>query len=575
MKKESRKRSVPGFQSTGLKCAAVLLTWLPAAATQAQSRWIERGSGQWSVAEHWSNGVPDSSTQNASINNGGTVIIDQAGAEVGAGTSGEFFVGDSGDGTLEIVGAGTLSTVTSFVGRGLSRFSRGTGTVLVSGGTWRNSQELFVGIGGRGSLEIRSGGTVIAPLIQLAKNPDSSGTLNLFGGKLTTGSLRATYSGAAVTFNGGTLELSSNERYLFLQVQAGALTLTGAGGTIDTREYTVGIATGVALTGDGGLTKLGVGSLGLGGDNTFTGATLVEAGTLLIADYGSLNGSDVTVAAGAALVGGGRVSRGSLRLKSDGKLAPGAGGLGTLTLEGVALRLEPGSRTDFEVASASAFDRITVDSASTVTYGGTLLIDFVDGSYRPEVGTEFDLFVPSGGAGTTMTSGSFRSVAFSDPGFAGAFDAGTGVLRITAVPGSFVPPLPPTASVSVRASGSRQRAARFAIRNDGAAADRFRLNPSRRVFNTSGANTNGDGPVFRTVYRLGGKRISRPFGRGNATTPMLAPGQSTTLRIRQHVIRGFFAERRITVSITATSERDPRVATTATTRAKLPPNRSR
>ncbi|NKW10710.1 hypothetical protein HGG76_20695 [Ochrobactrum tritici] len=64
------------------------------------------------------------------------------------------------------------------------------------------------------------------------------------------------------------------------------------GGTIDTGAKTDTI-TGV-IGGTGQFTKLGTGTLVLGGDNTFTGDLHVNAGTLQISDNSNLGNPIVT-----------------------------------------------------------------------------------------------------------------------------------------------------------------------------------------------------------------------------------------------------------------------------------------
>ncbi|MDA3923360.1 MAG: autotransporter-associated beta strand repeat-containing protein [Kiritimatiellae bacterium] len=79
------------------------------------------------------------------------------------------------------------------------------------------------------------------------------------------------------------------------------------------------------------IAKSGNGTWALSGANTYVGATSVSVGTLLI------NGSttfESTVAVGAAgTLGGTGTVHGVVSVTADGTLAPGAGGVGTLTLD--------------------------------------------------------------------------------------------------------------------------------------------------------------------------------------------------------------------------------------------------
>ena len=75
-----------------------------------------------------------------------------------------------------------------------------------------------------------------------------------------------------------------------------------------------------AISGAGGsLVKSGTGTLTLSGSNTFTGATTVEAGKLVV--NGAISGSAVTVTNSGALGGSGSV--GALIIADGGTLAPG------------------------------------------------------------------------------------------------------------------------------------------------------------------------------------------------------------------------------------------------------------
>ena len=61
------------------------------------------------------------------------------------------------------------------------------------------------------------------------------------------------------------------------------------------------LAISARISGNGGITKTGAGTLTLSNTNTYTGATIVNAGTLLF--NGSQSASAVTVNRGAILGG--------------------------------------------------------------------------------------------------------------------------------------------------------------------------------------------------------------------------------------------------------------------------------
>lgn len=91
------------------------------------------------------------------------------------------------------------------------------------------------------------------------------------------------------------------------------------------------------IGGSGAVTKLGANVLTLSGTsiNTYTGATTVSAGTLLLSSGSELaTGSAVSIGGTGVLAGTGTV-KGSVSVNSGGKIVPGTDGtVGTLTVEG-------------------------------------------------------------------------------------------------------------------------------------------------------------------------------------------------------------------------------------------------
>lgn len=115
------------------------------------------------------------------------------------------------------------------------------------------------------------------------------------------------------------------------------------------------------ISGHGGLTKQGIGTLVLTGNNTYAGPTLVNQGRLAV--NGSVT-SAVSVQSGGIVGGSGTV--GSLTARRGGTVAPG-NSIGTLNVAGN-VSFEPGSRYAVEVGPNGQSDRI--QSSGSATIGG-------------------------------------------------------------------------------------------------------------------------------------------------------------------------------------------------------------
>ena len=119
------------------------------------------------------------------------------------------------------------------------------------------------------------------------------------------------------------------------------------------------------LTANLPVTKEGTGVWTLAGENTYTGATNVKAGTLILA--GSLAGGAVSVSSGAVLAGTGTIG-GTVTVSNNGRVAPGgAGAGGTLTVGG--LTLSSTAQLDIDLRRPDDSDRIAVVGTLTLNGG--------------------------------------------------------------------------------------------------------------------------------------------------------------------------------------------------------------
>jgi autotransporter-associated beta strand protein len=120
----------------------------------------------------------------------------------------------------------------------------------------------------------------------------------LSGGTLLASCIDSTYTndGGAFVFDGGTLVAGGSSQRLIRRI--GSVTInSGKTAFIDTAGFYERVQSG--MTGGGGLTKLGAGTLVLEGTNSYAGATLVSTGAVLFAANQNLNA--VTVSDGATI----------------------------------------------------------------------------------------------------------------------------------------------------------------------------------------------------------------------------------------------------------------------------------
>jgi autotransporter-associated beta strand protein len=193
------------------------------------------------------------------------------------------FVIGNGNGTVNQSG-GLLSAG----GADLRICETGTGLYNMTGGT-ANMATVLVGSLDTGSAELRLSGSaaMIATTVILGNAGSMTSTVNLDGGNLQV-KVIATGSGSGsktFNFNGGTLKASgANGAFMSglttANVRNGGVIIDDSGFTIAIAQALVHSNLGGDNTVDGGLTKNGSGTLILSGVNTYTGDTVVNAGTL-------------------------------------------------------------------------------------------------------------------------------------------------------------------------------------------------------------------------------------------------------------------------------------------------------
>ena len=241
------------------------------------------------------NGSGDTLTLSGNITGAGNLVKSGAGTQVLSGSNSY-----SGNTT---VAAGTLSI------DGDANLGSDSGTVSLSGGNLTITSAGTID----DNLAMSAGATITnANAVTLSGNLTGNNALTKAGaGELT---LSGTNVLASSTVIGGTLTVadSTNLGAGAVTLNGGSLTVTGSGVTVSnavalTGDGTITNANAVALSGivsgTGALTKAGAGTLTLSGDNTYSGATAVNDGTLVAAHNNALGttAGSTTVASGAAL----------------------------------------------------------------------------------------------------------------------------------------------------------------------------------------------------------------------------------------------------------------------------------
>lgn len=303
----------------------------------------------------------------------------------------EEIIHQFGTGTLTISATVGVSTNTMSVtkdGPGIMVFTAANpyiGATTINGGVFRAND----GVGlPTASLLVLNNGVFETGATTFARTlGTASGNVRITGGtsgfSANGGAVTIALGGAgsptaltwgSANFNPGTLVLNASSANSTLDFK-NAIDLNGSTRTINVAAASANTATisGVISSGlpGGALVKSGTGTLILSNVNTYTGATAISGGEVVVS--GSLNGTAaVNVASGATLASGasgGAITTGALSgnaIDVAGTLSPGDTALAPISFTlsvGTKLNFEAGSQLRLDLASAGNSDSVIFGSA--------------------------------------------------------------------------------------------------------------------------------------------------------------------------------------------------------------------
>ncbi|MGY8666835.1 autotransporter domain-containing protein [Bradyrhizobium sp. UFLA05-109] len=241
------------------------------------------------------------------------------------------------------------------------------------------------------------GTTTGGSLVKIGTGMLTLSGVNTYGGGTTVNgglinfNTASSFGSGTITLNGGGLQWASGTS---TDISSRLTAIGSNGATFDTNGNNVSFGTG--LSGAGGVTKTGDGTLTFLAANTYAGGTTINGGTLEV-DGSIASSSGVFVNSGGTLTGTGSV--GATQVNAGGIFAPGDGTPGTsMTVMGN-LAFQSGALYLVQVnPSTASFTTVT----GTATLGGaTVSAVFASGS---QISKQYKILTATGGVSGTFGS---------------------------------------------------------------------------------------------------------------------------------------------------------------------------
>ncbi len=323
---------------------------------------------------------------------------------------------------LHVVGQGTVAVAgaVAVTGTALPTFDVQGGATLAFGGV----------VSGDAGLTKAGVGTLV-----LAAANTYSGTTNLLGGTLGLDGGTLPASTSVEIAGGATLDLDGSSQTIAALADAVPGATTGeqvllGGGTLTVGDDTSTTFSGV-ISGSGGLTKTGSGTLVLGNSETYTGTTTISAGTLHLGDGSASDGSlagDILDNAALVVADPGAVTLPGA-ISGSGSLSKQGGGLLTLT----GMNTYSGG-TQIAAGSVALASPMPLGSGSVDLAGGTLQFTGAAGFYGAYYNVTNDGNVPNFAGLTPVATRADATIDFPDngngfePGISGLNTANSGAV---------------------------------------------------------------------------------------------------------------------------------------------------